>query len=477
MSESLAADSAEHSPPGSAPPANPAAADAAAPGSGGRLPLATIAVYSMPPLGLGFMFMLVSLLLLKFSTDVLLIASAAMGTIFMLSRLWDAVSDPLAGYLSDRTTSRFGRRRPFMAVSALPIGLTFWMMWSPPESLGGSGLVAWMAVAVLGFYSAMTLMIVPHTSLGAELTTSYHDRTRVFGVRQVGWNLGTFATLFAMYEFTRSDDPRELAEGLAIGAGVVTTLLILVSVWRLRERSEFAGRGGANPYASFADVLRNPHARLLLFVFFIESMGGATVGVLTIYFSEYVLMTPGWTVFYIGAYFAAATLSIPLWVPLSKRTGKKRLWFLSMIGTALGFGSCFLLSEGMTWPLVGIATVLGMAGGCGNVVGPSIQADIIDWDEHATGERKEGAYFAAWNFVYKSATGITLGLTGIVLQAAGFEPNAVQGEGSQLAIRALYSLFPLVCYAGGAFLFLRFSFNEVEYAEVRREIDARTFGS
>ena len=454
----------------------PIPAEAAAnPGgaSADRLPLGAIAVYSLPPLGLGFMFMLVSLLLLKFSTDVLLIAPAAMGTIFMVSRLWDAVSDPLAGYLSDRTTSRFGRRRPFMAVSAIPIGLTFWMMWSPPAGLEGGGLVAWMAVAVLGFYSAMTLMIVPHTSLGAELTTNYHDRTRVFGVRQVGWNLGTFATLFAMYAFTRTENPRALAEEFAVGAALVTTALIAVSVWRLRERSEFAGRGGANPYAAFADVMRNPHARLLLFVFFIESMGGATVGVLTIYFSEYVLMTPDWTVWYIGSYFAAATLSIPFWVPISKRTGKKPLWFASMIGTALGFGSCFLLEAGMTWQLVGIAAVLGMAGGCGNVVGPSIQADIIDWDDHKTGERKEGAYFAAWNFVYKSATGITIGLTGFVLQGAGFEPNQVQGESAVFAIRSLYSLFPLVCYALGALLFLRFSFNETEYAEVRRAIDLR----
>jgi GPH family glycoside/pentoside/hexuronide:cation symporter len=465
MSESLSAESAEVASLPSAEPKTRAKAE--------RLALGAIVTYSLPPLGLGFMFMLVSLLLLKFSTDVLLIAPAAMGTIFMVGRLWDAVSDPLAGYLSDRTRSRWGRRRPFMALSALPIGLTFWMMWAPPASLEGGGLVAWMACAVLGFYSAMTLMIVPHTSLGAELTTSYHDRTRVFGVRQVAWNLGTFVTLFAMFEFTRSSDPRSLAGNLALAAALATALLIVFSVWRVRERADFAGRGGTNPYAAFADVLANPHARLLLFVFFVESMGGATVGVLTIYFSEYVLATPDWTVWYIGAYFVSATLSIPLWVPLSRRTGKKKLWFFSMIGTGLGFGSCFLLAEGMTWQLVGIATLLGMAAGCGNVVAPSIQADIIDWDEHATRERKEGAYFAAWNFVYKSATGLTLGLTGFVLQAAGFEPNAVQSEGARFAIRSLYSLFPLVCYGLGAFLFLGFSFNEKEYAAVRRDIDSR----
>jgi GPH family glycoside/pentoside/hexuronide:cation symporter len=438
-----------------------------------RIPLGAIVTYSVPPLGLGFMFMLVTLLLLKFSTDVLLIAPAAMGTIFMVGRLWDAISDPLAGYLSDNTRTRWGRRRPFIFASALPVAATFVMMWSPPGWLTGGGLVLWMAVAVLGFYSAMTILIVPHTSLGAELTTSYHDRTRIFGVRQVSWNLGMFLTLGGMHLLATSETPRASARELAIVAAVATAGLILWSAARLRERPEFQGRGGANPYRAFGDVFRNPHARLLLFVFLIESTGGATVGALTIYFSEYVLLTPSWTVSYIAAYLVAATISIPFWVPVSRRVGKKNLWFFSMGMTGMGFGSTFLMGEGDVVPLLLVASVLGMAAGCGNVVGPSIQADIIDWDEHRTGERKEGAYFAAWNFVFKTATGITLGITGFVLQAAGFEPNVEQSETSRLAIRSLYGLFPLVCYAVGAALFLRFSFNEKEYAVIRREIDQR----
>ena len=441
--------------------------------SEGRLPLRTVVLFSLPPLGAGYMFFLILFYLLKFATDVLLIAPAAMGAIFMAGRIWDAVSDPVAGYWSDRTRTRLGRRRPWLLASALPIGLAFVMIWSPPASLTGAGLVTWMAVAVLGFYSAMTILIVPHTSLGAELTTSYHDRTRVFGVRQVAWYLGMFLTLLSLWALTASEDPRSLVSGLAVAAAAGTALLIATTALRLHERSEFQGRGGRKPYRAFADVLRNPHARLLLVVYLVESCGGATVGVLTIYFSEYVLGTPHLTTFYIGAYIVCATASIPAWVALSRRVGKKGLWCLAMSATGVLFGATFLLGRGDAAGLLVIAALLGVAAGSGNVIGPSIQADVIDWDEWRTHERKEGAYFAAWNFVFKMATGLTLGITGFVLQATGFEPNVEQEESARFAIRALYGLFPLACYAMAALLLLRFDFNEEEYAAVRAEIDSR----
>ena len=98
---------------------------------------------------------------------------------------------------------------------------------------------------------------------------------------------------------------------------------------------------------------------------------------------------------------------------------------------------------------------------------------VIDYDELKTGQRKEGAYFAAWNFVYKLATGITLILTGIVLEAAGFAPNQAQTESAQTALRVLYALFPLTCYLVGAALLTRFRLDEREHARIRRELDAR----
>ena len=94
-------------------------------------------------------------------------------------------------------------------------------------------------------------------------------------------------------------------------------------------------------------------------------------------------------------------------------------------------------------------------------------------DEHRTGQRKEGVYFAAWNFVYKGATGVMLLLTGFVLQGAGFVPNQEQTMTVQVSIVTLYGLFPLVCYAIGAFLFRRFKLDEAEHAKIRKVLDER----
>ena len=98
---------------------------------------------------------------------------------------------------------------------------------------------------------------------------------------------------------------------------------------------------------------------------------------------------------------------------------------------------------------------------------------MIDWDELRTGERKEGSYFAVWNFVRKSATGITAMVAGVALQVAGFVPNAEQTESAKLAIRGLMALFPGVCFLIGTLLFLRFSLNQAEHEAIRRELDER----
>jgi GPH family glycoside/pentoside/hexuronide:cation symporter len=438
-----------------------------------RLPLGVILTYVAPTVGVGFMFLLVNLYLMKFATDVLLIAPGAMGLIFGVSRIWDAISDPVAGYLSDRTGTRMGRRRPWLLGSILPITLVFVLVWSPPVSLTGTAMVAWMAVMVFGFYTAMTIFIVPHTSLGAELTDSYHDRTRIFGIRHVSWTLGSVLALVGMGILITTDTPRPTALQLAIVAAVVTASLILYPALRLKERSEYQGRGGTNPYASFRDVLTNPHARLLLIVFLIENLGAATIGILTPYIAQYIVGTPENTVWYILSYMVASVIFVPIWLPLSRRFGKKRLWIFSMLLTGFAFGGMFFLETGSVRLIYTLAFLAGTAASCGGMVGPSIQADVIDYDEHETGQRKEGAYFAAWNFVFKSASGLTLMLTGWVLQFSGFVPNVEQTETARFWMLALYSLFPLVCYVIGTALFTRFSLDEAEHRRIRAALDAR----
>ena len=339
---------------------------------------------------------------MKFSTDVLLIAPAVMGAIFSISRIWDAISDPIAGYLSDRTTFKFGRRRTWMLISFVPIAFGFLAVFSPPENLQGQSLDLWMMIAILSFYSAITLFNVPHMALGAELSEDYHERTRLFGVRHIGFTLGSILSLVSMSlliseESSPTGDVRELAGNLALFAVLAMTLMIFFSVSRLKENPEFQNRVNKNPFKAFRDIWVNPHARILIIVLFIENLGGAVIGVLTLYVTQYIVEAPAWAPLIIFAYMLPSALSVPLWIPLSRKFGKIRLWVFSLALTGVSFGGIFIIpfldsvSERLIVMFLG-AALGGMAAGCGGAIGPSVKGDVIDYDEYLTGERKAVSY-------------------------------------------------------------------------------------
>lgn len=448
-----------------------------------RVPWRMVLAYGAPGVGAGYMYLLLGLYVMKFSTDVLLIAPAVMGLIFSASRIWDAVSDPLVGYLSDRTRSRFGRRRVWLMASIVPIAAAFVMVFAPPRSLSDAALVAWMAVAIIGFYSAMTVFFVPHLSLGAELSKSYHERSRLYGMRHAFYTFGSILSLATFYLLIRAEQQgadvvRDLAQYLSIGTALVMALLIVFASSQLRERAEYQGRVTERPFQAFQDVWRNPHARLLIVVTFIENIGSAAIGVLTLYVAQYVVGAPALAPLFILCYMIPSTISVPMWLPLSRRFGKVRLWLFAMVLTGVSFGSMFalpfidsLLAKSI---YISVAAVFaGLAAGCGGTLSPSVQGDVIDFDELMTGERKEGSYFAAWNFVYKGGMGVMLLLTGFVLQFSGFVPNQPQTMTVQIAMVTLYGLFPLVCYSIGAILFTRFTLDEKVHAGIRAELDRR----
>jgi GPH family glycoside/pentoside/hexuronide:cation symporter len=440
-----------------------------------RLRLSTLFNYSFPYSGVAFLYMLVLVMYMNFATDVLGVAPGVIGMIFFISKIWDAVSDPTVGYLSDRTKSRFGRRRSWMLVSAIPIGAANVMLWAPPENLSPTLTGVWITVALLSFYTAFTIYAVPHMALGAELHTSPVERNRVFGSRQIALSIGMLLAFgLGAPLLERPESAREMGGRIAMIAGVVTAIMIVCFAWFLpRERADYSGRGAQNVFKALRDVWQNPHAKLLLFVFFIETFGMGAVSSMTPYVLKYVIKVEGVLGLVLACYIIPSILSIPVWVWLGGRFERHKLWIFAMGMSCVGYGALVFQAEGRVDVMVFVSFVTGLAQGCGATLGQAIKADVIDYDELMTGERKEGSYFATWNFVGKLATGMMIALSGFALQWAGFVKDVEQTPLVTNTIVFMMGGMPFVGFLIGMIAFSRFKLTRPEYERVRRELDAR----
>ncbi len=435
--------------------------------------------YAAPAVAYGFYSNFLVVYVMKYSTDVLLISASVVGALFGLARLWDTFSDPLMGYLSDRTRTGLGRRRPWILAGALPLAMTGIMMFTQPSALSHLGLSVWVGVALIGVYTALTTIQVPHYAWGAELTPNYHERNRLFGAHTVAQYVGALLAVASLALIINADSGQAAAASeISIVAGLIVFVLIVVSVLALKETSTAQQPSRTGLLKSFQKVWRNPHARILLIVNFIERTGYSTIGVLTLYVADYVLNIPEIAILIISLYLLSAGASTPLWVWLAGRYGKARVWFSAMLCTGVGFtgmfGATFLDQSGQLILMPITTLIVGAAAGCGSILSSSVLSDVIDYDELETGERREGAYFACWNFTIKFSVSFMALLIGVLLDLAGYIPGASQPFSVMLIIMVLYCLFPAAAHFVGAWLFKsKFRFSQADHDAVRSALADR----
>jgi GPH family glycoside/pentoside/hexuronide:cation symporter len=439
------------------------------PPSQDRLPLAVMLAYALPGAGTSFLFALMLVGYLNYGTEVLGVSASALGLLFFAARVWDGVADPLVGYGSDKTRGRLGRRKSWMLAACPVLWAAAVAAWAPPRTLEGGALLAWISVSVLLFHTCSTVFDVPHMALGAELTQHRRDRVRVFGMRQLLRMLGLFAA-FGLGASLLEDlaTARERLGWLAIASGGITAAMIVAAVAVLpRERADYSGRGARNPLGAARDVWRNRDARTLLFVFGLQQLGMGAIGVLVPFVVRHVLRMPDLIAEMLIAYTLPALLSVPLWMWLGERFEKRTLWLYAMGASAFGFGLLLFLDAGRVGLMLAASIVAGAASGCAPTLGQALKADVIDRDELETGERKEGAYFAAWMLVDKIAAGVVVGAVGIALDLSGFV--AGQDEQSQRVVDTMVFLtggLPVIGLVAGMIVFRRFALTQHEHARV-----------
>jgi GPH family glycoside/pentoside/hexuronide:cation symporter len=396
------------------------------------------------------------------------------GGIFAVGRLWDAALDPILGTWSDRVRTRLGRRRPFLLAGVPLLAATFLMLWMPPAALSPAWTTAWLAVALFGFYAGYSSYAIPHLALGAELTDDYHDRSRVYGTRGAAFTVGLLPAFAATQLVNNATDPRATAALVATAGALVFAIVLLVPL-RVREREEFRSAEAASSFGAILDVLRNPPARRILAVQFIDSLGLGVLGVLAPYLAQYVLKRPDLIASLPAAYTVSVLASIPLWVLASRRLGKRQVWVAAMTGVALSFGATILVGENDVALLLALLVAAGLFAGCAGPIGASMLADVIDADELATGRRKEGAYTAAYTFASQVGGGLTVFGVGVALELSGFRPNAEQTAAAAWTLSGLFAGAPFVMMLAGAFVLRRYALDEREHARIQSLLlEART---
>jgi GPH family glycoside/pentoside/hexuronide:cation symporter len=446
-----------------------------------RLPRSLLFLYGAPSFAGAAMLVPIYIHLPKFYADVVGVSLGYLAIAIAAARALDALSDPLVGWLSDRSRSRFGRRRPFIALGAPVCALAFYALFTPPEALGVRAAQSWFALSFVAYFVFHTLYGLPHYALGPELTLDYHERSRLFGYREGFSILGTVIAAALPGVLVGIVGMSERAAFAAIGAAfsIALTATCLLLAVRVRERRDFAERP-SNPFVpGVRRALRNRPFRILLTSYVVGSAASAIPGTLMPFFTAYVIRPDnqaGWLAAFLAAYFGAGFLFLPAWMWAARRFGKKPTWLASFLFGITGGAGMFFLDRGDTLPTLFLIAWSGASFGAGLFLGPSIQADVIDYDELHTGKRREAQYTSFWAMLPKFVAIPSAAIPIAVLGTLGYVPNVEQTPQVVLAIKAIFALLPAFFSALAFLVALRFPIDERIHARIRLGIEAHANG-
>ena len=431
--------------PGPAPAAPAAGAAAAAPAAAPPLPLGVRLAFGMPSFAGAAMAIPLAIHLTIFYSDVVLVPLGWIALVKAISRAFDAMTDAVMGWVTDRTRSRFGRRRPYMAVGAPAAALAFVALFAPPAQLSPEAAGLWLLACYVLYYLFHTIYLIPHYGLGPELTQDYHERSRLYGLSEAFTVFGTIVAALLPGVLVARWGDRGGYLAFAVLFAVLLTALYWNLVLRIRERPDFVYRPPNPLVPGVRRVMRNRVFRILLAVYVAGSIAGAIPGMLIPYYTKYVLKPPDpnrWLAILLAAYFVSGFVFLPAWIWAARRFGKKPVWLASFVSAVTGSVAVFFVGEGQLGLAVFVLVWAGSSFGARLFLGPAIQADVINYDELQTGKRREAQYGALWSLMMKFTVIPSMAVPLAVLESMGFEPNVEQSEPVKLAIRAMLALVP-----------------------------------
>jgi len=395
----------------------------------------------------------------------------ATGLVLLAARLFDTVSDPLVGALSDRFALCGWRRKPWIAVGAAIAGLGLYMVLNPPSKVDGFYLLIWALV----LYAGWTMVVVPYMAWGAELSDNYDERTRVTAWREGIGLLGLLGAGAIVAAATAADWSERQAIAVlawvAIALGLLAFPLLLCRVPEVPQERPLPASRTDRPLkaAAFALAGNGPFVRLLA-AWFLNGLANGIPATLFFLYLEYGLGAgQAQRPLFVLLYFLSAIVAVPAWKAASTSLGKHRAWCWAMALACIAFVTVPWVPQGAFVAFALICAVTGAALGADLALPPSIQADVLDYGALRSGRARAGLLFAFWGMSTKLALALSAGFALWAVEAAGFDPDRPSAAGIS-ALSVIYALVPVVIKATAIALVWRFPLTAEKHAVIQRAL-------
>ena len=416
-----------------------------------------------------------ALLYIFFLTEYVGLRPGLAAAVPLVGRAVDAFTDPLMGRISDLTTWRAGRRRPYMLIGAIPFGLSFALLWTSPALDSQVQLFFYYAGVYVIYSVASTVLAVPYISLFPEIAIDYQERTSLNAYRAALAVLGTLVAATQM---------RPLAQSFGAGADGFLRAAMVLGIWLAlpwfgvfavtRERPENRRPSQVGFVAGMKLLARHRAYRQLSALYICARIAVDLVGMMFIFYFQYWLRRPGDFEVSLGIMLLVSVAALPFWLRISRRADKHAIFIAGCVWWMAV--QLVLFAIGPEWPRWAIFLIAGLAAlgyAVADLMPWSMLGDVVDEDELLSGERREGVYSGFFTFLRKLGGALGVWLAGLLLDLSGFTAGGEQREPALLAIRSVTAFGPFV-FLGLAALFARgFPLTRLTHEAIRAELASR----
>jgi GPH family glycoside/pentoside/hexuronide:cation symporter len=438
-------------------------------------------MYGSGDLGFSLTSTIIAAYFLFFLTGVVGVRAGVASIAILIGKTWDYINDPLFGYISDHTRTRWGRRRPFLLFGPIPYAIIFALMWWRPPLQGEVALVIYYAVVYVFYDAAATLIYMPYFALTPELTSDYDERTTLVSMRAFFSIFGSLLAFSLPEMIVQGFTPDHATYVLKMGLifAVISAIPMYVVFFGTRERPEFMQQEQPGLWQSIKDSVQN---RPFIFGTIIYLFTWATVDILQtvlIFFITYVVMRESDTTVIMATIFIVAILALPLWTWISRHMNKRLAYIIGM----LFFTAVLLVLINLTptTPLsviLGLCVLAGIGVSAAHVIPWAIIPDAIEVGELKTGSRHEGTFYSLISLAQKVASSIAIPGAGLLLDLSGYIPNSTQQPASAIqGIRLLTGPIPAVMMFIGIVFAILYPLGREDYTQIARELEERRAAS